>query len=292
MVETIHEFEPELRWVEIANGNVMDDPTNMFIIGRNPVILVDPGSMPGLGTVVETLDQLGNPEVAAILLTHVHVDHGESAEEVRRLTNAPVRFHVLELPELKQSSHDITLDEPIEHGEVIEFAGYRFEAVLTPGHARGHLSFIETERNFGLVGDLITGWGSSAIFPPWGDLADYINSLQMIANRETNPLLPSHGDPVTNGPEALRRFVKRRLERETEILKILRREPLPVETIRDRLYENVPQDLINDVTGNVILHLEKLERDGRVKRLSDGAVETFSATDPHLDRRQPVARQE
>jgi hypothetical protein len=69
MVETIHEFEPELRWVEIANGNVMDDPTNMFIIGRNPVILVDPGSMPGLGTVVETLVQLGNPEVAAILLT-------------------------------------------------------------------------------------------------------------------------------------------------------------------------------------------------------------------------------
>jgi glyoxylase-like metal-dependent hydrolase (beta-lactamase superfamily II) len=272
-------FNDKIRWVEIPNGDVMDDPTNMFIIGDDPVILIDPGSMPGLDTVLQTLNSLGNPTVEAILLTHVHVDHGASAEALRQLVNAPIRFHKAELPELAESKHEITLDEPIVEGEIIEFAGVRLEAVLTPGHAAGHLSFVDVDDNAGIVGDLVTGWGSSAIFPPWGDLADYIASMLMIADRSVNPLLPSHGPPVTNGPEALRKFAQRRLQREQEILQILQREPLPVETIRDRLYTNVPQDLISDVTGNVLLHLQKLESDGKITQITDNPGKRFALVD-------------
>jgi endoribonuclease LACTB2 len=261
-------FRESLRYVAIPNGPIMDDPTNMIIVGDDPVILIDPGSLPGLESVLETLDRLSNPGVDAILLTHIHVDHGESADELRRMLNAPVRFHLDELPELATSSHAITLDEPIEHGEIIAFAGFEFEAVLTPGHAVGHISFIERNNNFGIVGDLITGWGSSAIFPPYGDLSAYVDSMRRIADRGTNPLLPSHGDPVTNGPEALQAFVRRRLQREEEILNLLADEALPLESIRDRLYDNIPQDLIGDINGNVLLHLEKLEDEDRVVRRS------------------------
>ena len=269
----IRTLRPGLRCVEVPNGDVMDDPTNMFIIGENPVVLIDPGSMPGLDTVVDTLNGLGNPVVSEIWLTHVHIDHGESANEVRRHTGAPIRFHELELPELHATPHDIELDGPIATGEILKHTGYAFEAVLTPGHAAGHLSFVETSENFAIVGDLVTGWGSSAIFPPWGDLADYIDSLQLMARRGTNPLYPSHGEPVENGPEALQRFVHRRLERERQILEILNSDPLPAEKIRDQLYGELPQDLINDVTGNVILHLEKLERQLEVQRIdAEGSV--------------------
>lgn len=267
----------DIRFIEVPNGDIMNDPTNMVIIGDDPVLLIDTGSRYGTDTVLDALEQLGNPMVSTILLTHVHIDHAENTEEIRRLTGAAVRFHEAELPELEATTtHDVPLDLPIENGEVIEHAGYRLEAVLTPGHAAGHLSFIEVNENWGIVGDLITGSGSSAVFPPWGDLTDYLNSMQLIADRGTNPLLPSHGDPVTNGPDALRHFIRRRMQREEQILEILNGRELAVEDVRDLLYENLPEDLLSDVTGNVILHLEKLEREGRIVRRESERTTNFA----------------
>jgi glyoxylase-like metal-dependent hydrolase (beta-lactamase superfamily II) len=274
--ERMIEVRDNIRYAEIPNGDIMNEPTNMFIVGNDPVILIDTGSMVGIANVMEALAELGNPTVSAILLTHVHIDHGENTEEIRRLTDAPVRFHELELPELRgTTTHHITLDEPINNAEIIEHAGYQFEAVLTPGHAAGHLSFIEINENFGFVGDLVTGWGSSAVFPPWGNLSDYIESMNAVAERGTNPLLPSHGGPVTNGPEALKHFVQRRLDREQQILDLLDDDALSAEQVRDRLYENLPEDVLSDVTGNVILHLEKLERESRVTRIESRGTTSF-----------------
>ena len=266
----------DIRYVEIPNGDAMDDPTNMFIIGQDPVILIDTGSMAGIETVFAALERIGSPAVLEILLTHIHFDHGENADEIRRVTGASVRFHELELPELADSPHAITLDEPIVEGETFEHAGYQLEAVLTPGHAAGHLAFVETTQNFGFAGDLLTGSGSSAVFPPWGDLTDYISSMLKIAERETNPLLPSHGDPVTNAPQALQHFVQRRLMREQQILELLDGASYSAEEIRDLLYDNLPLDVLSDVTGNVILHLEKLEREDRVRRTESRGVTHFT----------------
>jgi endoribonuclease LACTB2 len=268
----MHTFRDDIRYIEVPNGSIMNDPTNVFIIGTDPVMLIDTGSTAGLPVLLDALESIGNPTVSAILLTHVHIDHAESTDNVRQLTGAGVRFHELELPELAETrSHTVTLDHPIEHGEIIVHGQYEFEAVLTPGHAAGHLSFIERNHEFGFVGDLITGFGSSAVFPPWGNLTDYIGSMKAIADRGTNPLLPSHGEPVTNGPDALRHFVARRIEREQQILALLEEDTLTVEDVRDRLYENLPQDLLSDVTGNVILHLEKLEREGQITRFDSDA---------------------
>jgi endoribonuclease LACTB2 len=275
----MHTFQDDIRYIEVPNGSIMNDPTNVFIIGNDPVMLIDTGSTIGLPVLLDALEWIGNPTVSTILLTHVHIDHAESVEEVRRRTGAKVRFHELELPELAETrSHSATLDQPIKDGEVIEHGQYRFEAVLTAGHAAGHLSFIECDLGFGFVGDLITGSGSSAVFPPWGNLTDYIESMRTIACRGTNPLLPSHGELVTNGPEALLRFVEKRLEREQQILAILEDEPLTTEAVRDHLYTDLPQDLLSDVTGNVILHLEKLEREGQVTRIDERNSPRFQRT--------------
>jgi endoribonuclease LACTB2 len=272
-------FHHDIRWVEVPNGDIMNDPTNVFIIGDDPVVLIDTGATIGQEVLFKALESLGNPGVSMILLTHVHIDHAESTSEIQRRTGATVRFHEDELPELAgTSSHQIRLDQPITDGEIIEHAGYRFQAVLTPGHAVGHLSFIEEVENFGFVGDLITGSGSSAVFPPWGSLTDYLRSMEAIAERGTNPLLPSHGEPVTNGPEALRHFVQRRLQREAQILELLDETPLSVDEVRDQLYDNLPQDLLSDVTGNVILHLEKLESDGHVERMTSDSETRFART--------------
>jgi glyoxylase-like metal-dependent hydrolase (beta-lactamase superfamily II) len=264
MNTTIKTFGEGIHWVETPNTGVMDDPTNMVIVGADPVWLIDPGSPAGLDTVLAALREIGSPRVASILLTHIHIDHGGSADQLSRTLGAPVWFHEAELEELARARHHLSLDRAIAGGEILTLAGRRFEAILTPGHAAGHLSFVDLESSVGIVGDLITGWGSSAIFPPFGNLEDYIRSLDLIRRRGVNPMLPAHGPVVTNGPEALATFIERRNRREEQILGLLASNPLTIEEIRDSLYGEVPHDLIGDVTGNVALHLEKLHREGRV----------------------------
>jgi endoribonuclease LACTB2 len=262
-----------LKRVITSNGHIMDDPTNCFIIGADPVWLVDPGSMPGIDAVHEALRQLGNPDVGAIILTHIHVDHGGSAGSLSEYYDAPVWFHPAEYPELAVQDFILRNDRELSDGEILELGPFQFEVILTPGHALGHISLVETDQNFGLVGDLVTGWGSSAIFPPYGSLKQYITSMERIRDRGVNPLYPAHGDPVENGPQALEKFITRRRQREEQILAYIHDHgPSSVNSVLYAVYENIPQDLIADVTGNVQLHLDKLVDEGLIAPEDDHYV--------------------
>ena len=53
--------------------------------------------------------------------------------------------------------------------------------VHTPGHARGHLCFLEEAGRSVVAGDLIAGLGTIVIDPPEGDMDDYLGSLAKLA---------------------------------------------------------------------------------------------------------------
>ncbi|MBX6341308.1 MAG: MBL fold metallo-hydrolase, partial [Thermomicrobiaceae bacterium] len=46
----------------------MDEPTNAYLVGRDEVLLVDPGSAAGVGAALRALAALGRPPVRAIVL--------------------------------------------------------------------------------------------------------------------------------------------------------------------------------------------------------------------------------
>jgi ribonuclease/clavin/mitogillin len=98
-------------------------------------------------------------------------------------------------------------------------------------------------------------------------------------------LYPGHGDVVTEGKEIIEMYIKHRLEREARILEVLRSSPtssLPsvdgdmqtsegwaVWDIVQTMYKGYPENLWEAAAGSIVLHLRKLQAEGRTKHLGE-----------------------
>ena len=71
----------------------------------------------------------------------------------------------------------------------------------TPGHARGHLSFLHERTRSLFCGDHIPGGtGTVIIDPPDGDMVPYLASLERLLAEPVETLFPAHGSPQGAAP--------------------------------------------------------------------------------------------
>lgn len=111
----------------------------------NSYLIVDrPG---GSGAIVDTnavmlpllerLEREGT-ELACILLTHHHDDHVEGVSEIAERFDAPVLASEAAMRDLGSD----VVDRALSDGERLEIGSVEVEAIATPGHMAGHLSFL------------------------------------------------------------------------------------------------------------------------------------------------------
>jgi glyoxylase-like metal-dependent hydrolase (beta-lactamase superfamily II) len=163
---------------------------------------------------------------------------------------------------------DFAPDVTLADGALVEGAGYRLEAVATPGHTPNHLAFALGGASLIFSGDHVMGWSTTVVAPPEGSMADYMASLDRMLERPERRYLPAHGGEIADGPAHVRALRAHRRMREAAILQEVARGAPSVDDIVARVYRGLDPRLVRGAALSTLAHLEELVARGAV--VADG----------------------
>ena len=205
-----------LRVIIAGNASPMTlDGTRTFIVGERAPVVIDPG--PAEAAHLAAIEEaLAGAVPVAILLTHDHPDHAAGAPALSERLGSPI--HV------GRGAPGVL---PLRDGEELRCDAGTIHAVATPGHTADHVSFWWSggdapARGALFVGDLLMGEGDTTLVaPPEGDLAVYLRSLDRVEELDPAVLYPSHGPPLTEPLDAVRRYREHRRARIRQVAEAL-----------------------------------------------------------------------
>lgn len=246
--------------------------TQTYLVGSREVAVIDPG--PDVPEHLEALEAaISGRRVAAIMCTHTHRDHSPASRPLAERTSArivgcaPLCLGTVGPRADASFDGDYAPDSVLEDGEAIEVDGVAITAVATPGHTSNHLCF--SYRGALFSGDHVMGWSTTVVFPPDGDMAAYMTSLDKLRHRDEAIYYPAHGPPVTNPQQYLRHLAGHRLQREKQILRLVREQARDVPDIVANAYPGLDLRLRTAAGGSVRAHLLDLQRRGLVEQQQD-----------------------
>ena len=246
--------------------------TQSYLIGTDQVAVNDPG--PDLPEHVDALvAAIAGRPVAAIMCTHTHRDHSPAARPLAQRTGAsiigcaPLALETVGPRADASFDGDYAPDRVMDDGELMEIDGETVAAVATPGHTSNHLCF--SYRGALFSGDHVMGWSTTVVVPPDGDMAAYMASLDKLRRRDDRIYYPAHGPAVTNPQQYVRHLVGHRMQREKQILTLVRERQRPIPDIVASAYPALDPRLTVAAGGSVYAHLLDLERRGLVQRQED-----------------------
>lgn len=233
--------------------------TNTYLVGEERLWVIDPGPAEEAHVDAVVAAIAGRP-VDGILVTHNHLDHSPAAKPLSARTGAPVfGFGGLPADLLSATDEDVdptfAPDVQLLGGETIGEGSWRIEVLHTPGHFPNHLCFLLPEARILFSGDHVMGWSTTVIVPPLGNLADYLESLNVMAATGAQRLLPSHGDPVDDAQGRISDIRAHRMMRQRQVEACLARGMREPARIVDELYEGLTPRLLEAARGCVQAHI-------------------------------------
>ena len=269
----VDELEPGIARILAHNPSAFTYyGTQSYLIGENEVAVIDPG--PDLPEHIEALEKaITGRRLVAILCTHTHRDHSPAAGPLAQRTGAPIigcAPLALETvgPRADASfDFDYAPDEVLADGQTVEIGCEPVTAVASPGHTSNHLCFAWRGALF--TGDHVMGWSTTVVFPPDGDMAAYMQSLDKLRHRQDRVYYPAHGLAVTNPQQYVRHLVGHRMQREQQILSLVGERPRDIPDIVANAYPSIDSRLTTAAGGSVLAHLLDLERRGLVEQRQD-----------------------
>lgn len=179
--------------------------------GVTDAVAIDPGNSVPL--LLRTLEQEGCA-LAAILLTHAHLDHIEGVSRLVRETAAPVYLHPADrflYDRAAQQAQQFgmrmdtppAVDHPLQHGQRLEIGQVIYEVRHVPGHSPGHVIFHVADAGCAFVGDVVFQGSIGRTDLPGGDFTQLITAIRVhvLSLPDDTVLYPGHGPETTVGHE-------------------------------------------------------------------------------------------
>ncbi len=194
-----------------TNGNIY------LVVRQGKAVVVDTGIPGKAGEVLEALSSLGlkPASVEAIVLTHFHLDHSGSADDLKRVTGARLYVHEADAPYLQGLlPPPLPKDAPKEAVEAYKwFRPVRPDSLLRegdeilglkvihiPGHTPGSIALYDGRHLFS--GDTLNFRDGRVTGPPpafTSDMQQALRSVRRLLDLQFDVLLPGHGEPVVGG---------------------------------------------------------------------------------------------
>jgi glyoxylase-like metal-dependent hydrolase (beta-lactamase superfamily II) len=242
--------------------------TQTYLVGTSELAVIDPG--PDLPEHVDALvEAIAGRPVAAIMCTHTHRDHSPAARALAERTGAPIigcaplALNTVGPRADAAFDGDYVADRTLDDGDAVEIDGKSIVAIATPGHTSNHLCF--AYEGALLTGDHVMGWSTTVVFPPDGDMGAYMASLDKLRQRDDRIYYPAHGPPVAKPQQYVRGLVGHRMQRESQILRLVGERGRNIPDIVADAYPGLDPRLTVAAGGSVYAHLLDLERRGLVE---------------------------
>lgn len=188
--------------------------TNGYIVSSGEECLIfDPGAEPKR---IESFLKENSLKPLAILLTHAHFDHIGAVDYLRKAYSIDVYLHEEETDLLTDAEKNRSKVYFGEEGAVqstkqdhfltagsMTVGPFHFEAVHTPGHSPGSISFIFHEEKFVISGDVLFQQGIGRTDIPGGNLEQLMKSIftKLYTLDDEFVVYPGHGPKTTIGFE-------------------------------------------------------------------------------------------
>lgn len=225
--------------------------TNTWLLDddHGRVAVIDPGPVDSRHARA-IFDAIGRRSLAAVLVTHTHVDHAPMANPIARDFGVPAVGHAPG----PQFEPDVRLLD----GAVYDVGDLPLTVVHTPGHSDDHLCFLAGNVLF--TGDHMMG-GSSVMVEKLGP---YLDSLRKLRGRGIERLLPGHGEEMGDADEVIDWYVAHRMQRHREILEAVEAGAGTIDQVVEQVYSEVDRSLHPLAARSVAAHLELLSDEGRI----------------------------
>lgn len=187
-----------------------------YLVNDEAILVIDPGS--DTQTILDTIRESKKP-VAAILLTHTHYDHIMSVDAIREACDRPPVYvsekeaDWLFTPELNLSGlerHSDMADVIIQstdyffsYDKPYNLAGFHFQALETPGHSHGGVSFVFPDEELVFSGDALFKETVGRTDLPTSNFDDLITGIKtkLLTLPNHYKVYPGHGWDTTIGHE-------------------------------------------------------------------------------------------
>jgi hydroxyacylglutathione hydrolase len=192
-------------------------PNGVFV--ENTYLVID--EQTGQGAVVdpgEDTDMIAvalrdaGVTIAAIWLTHAHLDHLLGVSRIREETGAPVYLHPADRPlydAVPQQGAAFGIpaaplappDRAFSHGDTLRVGDLSFEVRHVPGHSPGHVALVGHGAVF--AGDVLFQGSVGRTDLPGGDYDTLLASIrrELLALPDSTIVYAGHGPQTTIGAE-------------------------------------------------------------------------------------------